>query len=90
MIRILIIIGIIFLVILLIITAIRKKLEKIFSQFIPKQQTSQKEDSHVDEVLYEKGEVVVLRGEGKREKGEGKKEGLNDSRGEERKHRKSF
>jgi len=72
MVKLLIILGIIFVVILLIVSAIRKKLENIFQQFVPKQPGSTK-GSSVDEVLYEKDDVVVLRGEGNREKGEGRK-----------------
>ena len=73
MIKFLIIIGFIVLVILLFLRIIRKKLEKIIQQFVPKQPSSS-EDTAVNEVLYEKGDVVVLKGEGKREKGEGKRD----------------
>ncbi len=73
MVKLLIILGIIFVVILLVVSAIRKKLEKIFQQFVPNQGQPSKKDASVDEVLYEKDDVVVLRGEGKKEKGEGRK-----------------
>ena len=72
MVKFLIIISIIFLVILLIVKAIRKKLEHIFQQFVPKQGQSATKDTSVNEVLYEKDDVVVLRGERKKEKGEGR------------------
>jgi len=62
MVKFLIILGIIALVILLILRAIRKKLEKIIQQFVPKQPPSS-DDTAVNEVLYEKGDVVVLKGE---------------------------
>ncbi|MFH1050637.1 MAG: hypothetical protein V1779_06855 [bacterium] len=65
MVKLLIILGIIFLVILLAVSAVRKKLEKIFQQFVPNQGESSTNDASVEEVLYEKDDVVVLRGEGK-------------------------
>ncbi|ROL61918.1 hypothetical protein D9V86_03320 [Bacteroidetes/Chlorobi group bacterium ChocPot_Mid] len=65
MIKFLIIIGIIFLVILLIIKIVRKKIENIIQQFVPKQQ-SQSKDTIANEVLYEKDDVVVLKGEADR------------------------
>lgn len=65
MIKFLIIIGTIFLVILLAIKIIRKKIENIIQQIIPKQQSHHK-DASANEVLYEKDDIVVLKGEAER------------------------
>jgi|GEM_PF-2573294 len=71
MVKFLIIIGVIFLIILLVMKIIRKKFENFIQQFAPKQPGSSK-DTPTNEVIYNKDDVVVLRGEGKREKGEGR------------------
>lgn len=62
MIRFLIIIGVIFLIILLVMRIIRKKFENFVNQFVPKQQNPSN-NSTANQVLYDKDDVVVLKGE---------------------------
>lgn len=66
MVKFLIVIGILFIILLTIVIRIKKKLNAFLQNFVPTKNQQQDKEYSNEEVLYQKDEIVVLKGEAKK------------------------
>ncbi len=64
MVKFLIFLGVLFIIFLTVIIRIKKKINKFFQNFAPKQESSKP----IEEILYNKDDIVVLKGDAQTKK----------------------